>query len=269
MRPGSGRVVVYGRNYEKNIKTKKGPREARDAKITKKHLSRIQICLQQSSGIVEGNAPLDRLIRAALKENVPRATIDNRIKKFKEEKVAIDEVIFGGYGTGGTAILVQCTSDNKNRTRTLVATAFKDAGGQMGVPGCVDNIFQKRGVLRFEGVPEDKVLEAGLEAEVEDTIAGEDGEIQAITTPENLHSAAASFTDQGLEPKSYEHEYAVLDKRQLDEEKTYDLKYLIHLLEELDDVEDVYHNGEMVEDVELKFSPYGVPFEWKKVANMK
>merc|ERR1719495_1010014 len=99
---------MRGRNYEKNIKQKKGPADAKKNRLTAKHLQKIVLCLRQGGADEETNLSLKRTIKMALKDNVPRSTIDTRIKKAMEGKEVIQEVTIGGYGQGGAAFLVQC-----------------------------------------------------------------------------------------------------------------------------------------------------------------
>lgn len=210
------------------------------------------------------NPSLTRVIKSALKDNVPRSTIDARIKKFVEEKEVIDEVTYGGYGLGGAAIMVQCVTDNKNRTRTDVREVFKDCSGAIGTEGCVDHLFTKQGVFCFEGIDEETVVEASMEADVEDCLAEEDGTVTVTTLPEALRGAQKAFEDQGLEWKRSEVEFTPVMPNELNEEAKYEVHRLIHNMRELDDVTDVYTTAVDWEDTPLNFNAYGIATPFKK-----
>lgn len=259
-----GRVVVRGRNYETNIKKKKGPAEARKARITRKHLSTVIICVREFGPNPETNPGLARAIKVALKDNVPRTTIDNRIKTFVDGKESITELTIGGYGVGGSAVMVECVTDNTNRCRTDVREAFKEIGGQVGADGCVDHVFSKQGVIRFEGVEEEKVVEAAMEAEIEDCRTRDDGSVEVVTLPENINSAAEALEKSNLDPVEQGIKYVPLTEAKLDEASSYEMKRLLFLLEDLDDVQEVHHNAAL-EDIELQFNPYGIPLAYKSV----
>lgn len=257
-------MVVFGRNYETNIKHKKGPAEAKKAKITAKHLRQIVLLCKESGPDESSNPRLARQIRSALKENVPRSTIDRRIKSFKESKAAIIDLEVSGYGANGLAVLVSGVTDNTNRFRNEVKEAFKAVGGQIEDDGCLSHIFTKEGVLRFDDVDEEALMEASMEAEVEDMSEREDGGFTCTTLPENMHDALDAFEEQGLEPVSSSVELTTEVPANLGEEGTYECKRLLHLLEEIDDVGEIHHNGILQEGVELKFNTYGIPLRYSK-----
>uniref|UniRef100_A0A7S4QPH2 Transcriptional regulatory protein n=1 Tax=Alexandrium monilatum TaxID=311494 RepID=A0A7S4QPH2_9DINO len=270
-RRGTGRVVVYGRNYETNIRRKKGPAELRKARIVRKHLNKIILCVRDAGADEENNAALSRTIRMALKDNVPRSTIDNRIKKFVEDKEVYNELTMGGYGAGGTAVMVQCTTDSNIRARSEVREAFKAAGGQIGTEGCVDHLFTKQGKFRFEGLDEEVLVDKFMEADidVEDVIAKDDGSLEAITLPENFHSAAKAFEEQGLEAVESDVVFEPVMSSEPSEQNAYEVQRLLHLLQELDDVQDVHHNAILPEGQEVKFNNYGIALSWEQLQKLK
>mmetsp|Transcript_9252 Transcript_9252/g.19853 ORF Transcript_9252/g.19853 Transcript_9252/m.19853 type:complete len:261 (+) Transcript_9252:1-783(+) len=260
---------MRGRNYETNIKKKKGPAEAKKARITRKHLNKVILAVREGGPDPAINNNLDRAIRDAMKDNVPRSTVDNRIKKYVEDKQVINEVSVSGYGTGGAAVMVQCVTDNTNRLRTAVREAFKEAGGQVGNDGCVDHLFNKQGIIRFEGVDEEALVEASMEADVEDCVAKENGVTEIITLPENLQSTVQAIADQGYEPVDSNIVFNPLQEATLNKEGVYVIKHLIHLLEDIDDVQDIHHNGLLTDDVELKYNAYGYAVNYEKSLKQK
>lgn len=265
MRPATERVIVYGRNYETNIKKQKGPAEARKAKITRKHLGAITLAVREGGPDEGTNSRLKTAIRLALKDNVPRTTVDKRIKKFIDDKETIDELCLSGYASGGAAVMISVVTDSTARCRTEVREAFKDANGKMGNDGAVDHCFTKQGVLRFEGTTGDAVMEAALEVEAEVEDCFEEGDEVVVTTlPENLHSSVQALEGVDFELKESGLEYVPQTEAILNEEGTYETLRLLHLLEGIDDVQDVHHNGVLKEGVELMFSPYGIPFSFER-----
>eukprot|EP00930_Biecheleria_cincta_P025935 TRINITY_DN1837_c0_g1_i2.p1 TRINITY_DN1837_c0_g1~~TRINITY_DN1837_c0_g1_i2.p1 ORF type:complete len:364 (+),score=83.03 TRINITY_DN1837_c0_g1_i2:63-1094(+) len=265
VRPGSdSRVVVRGRNYETNIKKKKGPAERKQAMVTARHLRQIVLCIKE--GGATSNKALDRSIKAAIKDCVPRDTIDRRIKAVVEGSDATQEMEMSGNGPKGTAIIIQCMTDNANRTRDAVKQAFKCISCEVAKPGSCEHFFRRIGVLKFEGTDEERVLEASMEAEaeVEDIVTLEDGTVEVITLQEKFHAACNAFESVGLEPASAERLVRPENQVEVGTEGTYNLQRLLHELEDLDDVGEVHHNAVLQEGVELEFSAYGAPLAWEK-----
>lgn len=261
--------MVRGRNYYTNIVKKKGPAEARKAQIARKHLAKIVLAVREFGPDEETNPGLARIIRAAMKDNMPRSTVDKRIQSFVQDKETLEEISIGGYGAGGTALIVQCVTDNSARCRVAIREAFKEVGGTVGNDGCVDHLFTKRGAIRFKDVSEEQVVEASMEAEVEDCITEEDGSVLVTTLPENFRSAQEVFDKQELEPAEADVEFAPLTLAELKEEHAYELKRLLYLLEECDDVNDIFYTASIPEDLELKFNTYGTPFSYAKAQKEK
>lgn len=268
VRPGSdSRVVVRGRNYECNIKKKKGPRERMQARITAKHLRNIVLILKEGGPTDPAqNKNLGRAISAAIKDNVLRDTLDRRIKAVVEGSDATTEMEFAGTGPKGTALIIQCMTDNSNRTRMAVKEAFKAIGAEVGKEGSSDFSFRRMGVLRFEGTDEEKVLEASMEAEaeVEDVVTLEDGNVEVVTLPEHFHSACNAFEGAGMEPASAERLIRRENEVQLDKQSTYIMERLLHELEDCDDVGEVHHNAVFEEGIALEFDTYGRPLSFER-----
>jgi len=267
--PSDSRVIVRGRNYEKNIKNQKGKAEAQKAKLKDRHLKKIIVSVREAGPDEDDNPVLKRLIRAALKDNVPRSTIENRIKKFLSDGETVVEISMAGYGPAGTAVVVDCVGSSAVNIRTDVNKAFKQVGMQVGNDGCNDHMFNKQGVLRFTGVEEESLFEASLEAEVEDVVMRGDEDGEVITLPEKVQEAVDVMTEQGFEPASFDVVMAPVTETELNEEQTYELKRLLHFLNEVDDVQDVHHNGKLQDGVELVLSNYGIPLAFEKVATVK
>jgi len=253
-RRSDGRVIVKGRNYEKNIRGKKGPAERKQAKLTAKHLRLIVLALKEGGPDPSTNNLLSRYIKAALKDNLPRDTIDRRIKAFTDKKESFEEVEVQGYGPGGAALIIEAMTDNMNRTRGAIKDAFKEVNGEVKNVG--DHIFARQGVLEFEGVGEEKVFE--------DIVTRDDGVVEVTTLPELFHKTVAAFEDAGLEPSKSEVQRRVQVEASLNHEQSYEVLRLLHELEECDDIGEVHHNAVFADDCELQYGNYGVVLEYSK-----
>lgn len=262
---GSGRVVVRGRNFECNIKNKKGPRDIAIQKMTAKHLSKIVRATREAGGIdPEQNSTLKRLIKMAIKDNVKRSAIDNRLKKLVEDKENLQDIVYSAT-VHGAGVIVECTTDNNLRTRPAVRKCFTDIGFEISSGSSCDHMFNRRGVITYKDVDEESVMEAAMEADVEDTEAMEDGSVQVLTLPENFHSTLDVMEKQDLEAASSDVTYLPTMEVELNDDQTYHLKHIMHLLDNQDDVEEVYTNAIMT-DKELEFDSYGNPKKLKAKA---
>lgn len=259
----AARVIVYGRNFETNIKKQKGPRDAANNKIAGRHLKDIILCCRDGGCDPDINRALDKAIKKAVKDNVPKKTIEGRIKKYQEGGESIIEFRMEGYGVGGAAIMVDCVCDNKTRARTAVNGAFKECGGEVGNNGSVAHMFKKQGLLTFEGADEEKIMEAGMEMEIEDCATNEEGAVEVTTEPEHFIATVEAYESMGMEPSSSKiGEFATIPTP-LDEGKAYEVLRLLWALQELDDVQNVHTTAELPDDLELKFNTYGQPHTWE------
>eukprot|EP00441_Pelagodinium_beii_P013809 CAMPEP_0197664936 /NCGR_PEP_ID=MMETSP1338-20131121/58939_1 /TAXON_ID=43686 ORGANISM="Pelagodinium beii, Strain RCC1491" /NCGR_SAMPLE_ID=MMETSP1338 /ASSEMBLY_ACC=CAM_ASM_000754 /LENGTH=348 /DNA_ID=CAMNT_0043243673 /DNA_START=38 /DNA_END=1084 /DNA_ORIENTATION=- len=261
---GSGRIVVRGRNFEKNIKKKKGPREAAMAQTTRRHLRNIVLAMKSGTD-PSTNKALSRAIKAAYKDGVNKAPIENKLKAVREGKEVTTELRFSGYAQGGAGVIVECLTDNVLRTRPEIKDIFKRAGGEVGAEGCVDHNFNKLGLIKFDEYDEEKILEASMEADVdvEDILTLEDGTVEVTTTPEDCDAIAAAFENGGLEVASSEVVMKPIIEAALSKEATYQLLTLKFWLSEHDDVGDVITNAVLHEGIELKYNAYDLPDSWK------
>lgn len=262
-RGGSGRVVVRGRNYEANIRKVKGPADLLKVKIANKHLKQIILAVRERGPDESTNDLLKRCIKAAVKDNVKRSTIDNRIKKFVETKEAIDDFNMSA-NVNGAGVVVECVTDNTARCRAEVRKCFTDLGFEISSNNANDHLFNKLGVITYTDVDEETVVEAAMEADVEDCEAKEDGSVEVLTLPENVHTTVATLEEQDLEPSSAEVKYMPTVETQLNDNQTYEFKSLLWALNECDDVQDIHHNA-ILTDKELEMDTYGRPKKLKNV----
>lgn len=236
---------MSGHSKWHNIKNAKEKSDAQKGKIFTKIGREIAVAVKAGGADPETNNKLKDLIYKAKQSNMPNDTITRSIKKASGELGAInyEECTYEGYGVGGSAVIVRCLTDNKNRTAGDVRHAFDKFGGSLGALGCVAFMFDKKGVLVLEkgNLTEDDVLLMALEADAED-VKTEDDVYEIITSPEKLSSVKQELENQGLTFVSAEVEYIPQNYAELDEKQKETFLKMVDKLEESDDVQDVVHN---------------------------
>jgi len=243
---------MAGHSKWANIKHRKAGQDARRGKIFTKLLREITVAVKGSGPDPSSNPALRTAIDKALGANMRRDTIDNAIKKASgaQEGVHYEEVRYEGYGPGGTAVMVDCLTDNRNRTVGEVRHAFTKAGGNLGTDGSVAYLFTKVGVITYsDSVEEDDLMEAALEAGAEDVVTNDDGSIDVITTPENYLTVKEALIAAGFEPENAEITMQASTNTVLDAEDAEKMMRLIDRLEDLDDVQNVYSNADISAEI--------------------
>ena len=244
---------MAGHSKWANIKHRKGAQDAKRGKIFTKLIREIGVAAKQGGGGDPANNPsLRAAIDKALGANMKRDTIDNTIKKATGamEGVVYEESRYEGYGPGGTAVMVDCLTDNRNRTVAEVRHAFTKAGGNLGTDGSVAYMFSKVGIISFpETADEDAVMEAALEAGADDVVTHNDGSIDVITSAEDYLSVKEAITEAGFEPMNAQVTMQASTNIELDAKDAEKMLRLIDRLEDLDDVQEVYSNAEISEDI--------------------
>ena len=203
-----------------------------------------QIAVAARSGAdPELNPSLAAVIEKAKSANMPMSTVERAIKRVSDkDSVQLEEILYEGYGPGGIAILVECATDNRNRTYPEVKHAFTKHGGSIGEANSVAFQFERKGVIIVKSSGENALLEV-LEAGAEDAVENEDV-IVAYTDPKDLHEVKLKLNQAGLETESAELSYQPSNTVELDEELESKLEKIIDSLEDLQDVVNVSHNGE-------------------------
>ncbi len=240
---------MSGHSKWANIKHKKEKTDAQRAKVFTKIGKEITIAVKEGGGDPTSNSKLRDLIQKAKSNNVPNDNIERTIKKaLGSSGENYEEVVYEGYGPAGVAVIVETTTDNRNRTAGNVRSYFSKYHGNMGQSGCVGYLFSEKGVIIVSNedgdVDEDKLMEISLEAGAEDFAA--EGEVFEIyTEPDDLYAVKEAIEAQGFVIASAEKDkipstYVTLESD--DDKKFMDL--LIEHLEDDDDVMNVYHNWE-------------------------
>jgi len=243
---------MAGHSKWHNIQHRKGAQDAKRGKIFTKLIKEIVIAAKAGGGVIENNPGLRMVIDKALAANMKRDTIENAVKRGSGdlEGENYDEVRYEGYGLGGTAIMVDTLTDNRNRTVADVRHAFSKHGGNLGTDGSVSYLFTKQGFISFAiGSDEDKIMEAALDAGAEDVISNDDGSIDVITTPEDFFTVKDALTDAGLESSHAKVTMEPANRVELNLGDAEKFMKLIERLEDLDDTQEVYHNADISDEV--------------------
>ena len=242
---------MAGHSKWANIRHRKGAQDAKRGKLFTKLIREIFVAAKKGADPVN-NPSLRSAIDKALTANMKRDTVETTIKKASgsQDGVNYDEVLYEGYGPGGTAVMVECLTDNRNRTVAEVRHAFSKAGGNLGTDGSVAYLFNKVGVLSYsDSVDEDAVMEAALDAGADDVVSHEDGTLDVVTTPEDYFSVKEAMTEAQLIPEVSEVTRQATTATVLDVKTAEQMLRLIDRLEDLDDVQNVFSNADISEEV--------------------
>ncbi|UTM56337.1 YebC/PmpR family DNA-binding transcriptional regulator [Photobacterium sp. CCB-ST2H9] len=243
---------MAGHSKWANIKHRKAAQDAKRGKIFTKLIREIVVAAKEGGPEAESNPRLRAAVDKALSNNMTRDTINRAISRGAggEGDDNVETVIYEGYGPGGTAVMVECMTDNRNRTVSGVRHAFSKAGGNLGTDGSVSYLFDKKGVISYApGLDEDAVMEAALEGGADDVESNDDGSIDVYTTPADFGAVKDALDSAGFEAQNAEVTLVPSTKADLDAETAPKLLRLIDVLEDLDDVQEVYHNGDISDEV--------------------
>ncbi len=243
---------MAGHSKWKNIRFRKGVADAKRGKVFTKVIREITVAARTGGGDVAHNPRLRSAVDKALDANMMRDTIDRAIKRGtgELEGAHYDEVRYEGYGPGGVAVMIECTTDNRTRTVSEVRHTFSKYGGNLGLDGSVAYLFRHLGVLHFPaGTNEDAVMSAALEAGADDVVTQSDGTIEVITSTANFHPVEEAMTKAKLKPHAAEIAHRAAIDVPLSGESAEKMLHLLEALEELDDVQNVHSNAEFPEEL--------------------
>ncbi len=243
---------MAGHSKWANIQHRKNAQDARRGKLFTKLIREITVSARLGGGDPSSNPRLRTAIDKALDANMTRDTVDRAIKRGAGGLDAdqVQEVRYEGYGPGGAAVMVDCMTDNRNRTVAEVRHAFSKCGGNLGTENSVAYLFARSGVLGYSaGSDEDAIMAAALEAGADDVVVNDDGSIDVLLAPEQFTVARAAMAQAGFEP-----EYAEITERastsaELGAEEAGSMVKLLEMLEDLDDVQNVYSNADIPEEI--------------------
>jgi YebC/PmpR family DNA-binding regulatory protein len=243
---------MSGHSKWNTIKRKKAKEDAKRGKLFTKAIKEIQIAARQGGGDPNANPRLRTAVYNARAVNMPADNIERAIKKGTGELEGVDyeERTFEGYGPGGTAIYIECLTDNSNRTVGEIRHTFSKYGGNMGESGCVSWMFARRGVITLDAtkVDEDAVMEAALEVGAED-VSTEEGIIEVLCEYGRITEIKEALEARGLPIESAEVSMVPENMVSLDGKQAESCMKLIETIEENEDVQDVYTNADIPEEI--------------------
>jgi len=243
---------MSGHSKWATIKRKKGAIDAQKGKIFTKLGRELAVAVKQGGADPQANSRLKDAIAKAKSQNMPGDNIERCIKKAAGEQDGdnYDEIVYEGYGPGGVAVIVEALTDNKNRTAGDVRHFFDKCGGNLGANGCVSWMFDKKGVILVEksaSVKEDELMMIVLETGAEDFDV-DDEYYEVVTEPQNFTGVIDELDKNGIQYESAEIQMIPQNYLKLEGKDAEKMELLIEKLEDLDDVQNVYHNWEQDEE---------------------
>ena len=249
---------MAGHSKWANIKHKKAKEDAKRGKVFTRLIRELTVAARMGGGDPGANPRLRDAIAKAQGANMPKDTINRAVMRGAggDDGANLEEITYEGYGPDGVAVLVECMTDNKNRTVAEVRHAFSKHNGNLGTDGSVAYLFEKKGLFLFaQGCDEDAIMEKALEAGAEDIVNHDDGSLEVITAPENFAEVRDVFDQDGLHYEDAELSMEAGTKVEVTElDSAEKVLALLDRLEDLDDVQNVYSNVDIADDVMQKLS---------------
>lgn len=245
---------MAGHSKWANIKHRKAAQDAKRGKIFTKIIRELVVAAREGGPAPEDNPRLRAVMDKALSNNMKRDTIDKAIARGagNADGDNYEEITYEGYGSGGVAVLVECMTDNRNRTVAEVRHAFTKRGGNLGTDGSVAYLFSKRGQICYPaGSSEEQIMEAALEAGADDVVTNDDGSIDVLTPWEDFLTVKEAMAAAGLEHESASIAMLPSTTVELDKSGAETILGLVDMLEDSDDVQNVYTNAD-IPDVVLE-----------------
>ena len=244
---------MAGHSKWANIKRHKSKQDAKRGKLYTKLIREITVAAKLGGADANANPRLRAALDKALAANMTRDVIDRAIKRGAGglEGHDVEEVRYEGYGPGGVAVMVDCMTNNRNRTVGDVRHAFTKCGGNLGTDGSVAYLFSKVGQITFApGADEDRIMEVALESGADDVTVNDDKSIDVVTTPEAFAKIRDAMMAAGFQPVQAEVTMAAATQVEItDKEEAEKLMRLNDMLDDLDDVQEVYTNADISEDI--------------------
>ncbi|MDJ0699277.1 MAG: YebC/PmpR family DNA-binding transcriptional regulator [Woeseiaceae bacterium] len=243
---------MAGHSKWANIQHRKGAQDKKRGKLFTKLIREITVAARMGGGDPAANPRLRLAIDKARAQSMPKDNIERAVKRGSGESDGDDfqEIRYEGYGPGGTAVMVDCLTDNRNRTVAEVRHAFTKFGGNLGADGSVNYLFNHVGQLLYPaGSDEDAIMEAAIEAGAEDIVVDDDTSIEVLTDPSDFEVVRDAMLAAGLEPEGAELTMRASTSSSLDVKEAGSMVRMLEVLEDLDDVQQVYSNADISEDV--------------------
>ena len=243
---------MSGHSKWANIQHRKGAQDKKRAKIFTKLIREITVAARIGGGDLTANPRLRLAIDKAKSQSMPKDNIDRAIKKGlgNTEGEDYQEIRYEGYGPGGAAIIVDCMTDNKNRTVAAVRHAFSKYGGNLGSDGSVEYMFDQIGLLTYENISNEEIFfDIAVELGVEDINTDDDKCIEIITSPLNLEKVSNMLQKKGFQPKNSEITVHAKNTTLLNLNQANSMIKLLEMLDDIDDVQNVFSNAEFPDEI--------------------
>jgi len=243
---------MAGHSKWANIQHRKGAQDKKRGKLFTKLIREITVAARMGGGDMNANPRLRLAVDKAKAQSMPKDNIERAIKKGSGDLDGADfmELRYEGYGPGGTAVMVDCMTDNKNRTVAEVRHAFSKFGGNLGADGSVGYMFEHVGTLVYPpGSDEDAIMEAAIEAGASDILVDSDKSIEVLTEPAEFEKVRDAMRKSGHRPEEAELTMRAANNIELDLQNAGSMVKMLEMLEDLDDVQNVYSNADIPDDV--------------------
>jgi YebC/PmpR family DNA-binding regulatory protein len=243
---------MAGHSKWANIQHRKGAQDKKRGKLFTKLIREITVAARMGGGDIDANPRLRLAVDKAKAQSMPKDNIERAIKRGSGDLDGSDyqEMRYEGYGPGGTAVMVDCLTDNKNRTVAEVRHAFSKFGGNLGADGSVNYLFDHVGQLLYPAdSDEESIMEAAIEAGAEDVVVDKDGSIEVITDPAEYEDVLQAMTEAGHAPEDAGVTMRASTSSTLGVDEASSMVKLLEMLEDLDDVQNVYSNADIPDEI--------------------
>jgi YebC/PmpR family DNA-binding regulatory protein len=243
---------MAGHSKWANIQHRKGAQDKKRGKLFTKLIREITVAAKMGGGDIASNPRLRMAVDKAKGQSMPKDNIERAIKRGSGDLdgAEFQEIRYEGYGPGGSAVMVDCLTDNLNRTVAEVRHAFSKFGGNLGTDGSVNYLFNHVGQLMFApGSDEDTIMEAAIDAGAEDVVVDGDQSIEVLTDPNDFEEVRDKIIATGLEPENAELTMRASTNAELDAKAAASMIKLLEMLDDLDDVQQVYSNADISDEI--------------------
>jgi YebC/PmpR family DNA-binding regulatory protein len=243
---------MAGHSKWANIQHRKGAQDKKRGKLFTKLIKEITIAARIGGGEIAANPRLRLAVDKAKAQSMPKDNIERAIRRGSGDLDGADfqEIRYEGYGPGGTAVIVDCMTDNRNRTVAEVRHAFSKYGGNLGADGSVAYLFDHVGLLSYPpGSDEDAIMAAAIDAGAEDIVVEADKSVEVLTDPTEFELVLNAMRTAGLHPETDELTMRASNSAVLDADAAESMIRLLEVLEDLDDVQNVYSNADIADEI--------------------
>ena len=243
---------MAGHSKWANIQHRKGAQDKKRGKLFTKLIREITIAARIGGGEIASNPRLRLAVDKAKSQSMPRDNIERAVKRGSGNLDGVDyvEIRYEGYGPGGVAVMVDCMTDNKNRSVAEVRHAFSKFGGNLGADGSVSYLFNHVGLLSYAaGCDEDALLAAAIEAGAEDVVVDDDKSIEVLSDPADFEAVRDAMRASGFDPQQAELTMRASNSSELELQAASSMIKMLEMLEDLDDVQHVYSNAAIADEV--------------------